>query len=65
MDANKVVVAEHGIWGLGGYEIVEIEEYQTRAAGGSYIYVTMMHTGNGLVYTHQLYSTLEMKVQAI
>lgn len=65
MDANKVVVAEHGIWGLGGYEIVEIEEYRPRAAGGSYIYVTMRHLDNGLVYTGQMYSTNGMLVQAV
>ena len=58
----RVVIADQGIWGEGGYEILDIEEYFVRPAGGSYFYATMRHTVTGKVYTRQMYSTPGMMV---
>lgn len=58
-------IADRGIWGPGGYELLEIEEFQTRFDYGSYIFVTVRHTVTGEVYTHQLYCTETMYVQPV
>lgn len=62
---SVVLLSDRGVWGVGGYEILEIEEYIQRPAGGSYFYCTMRHTVTGQVYTRQMYSTPGMMVEAV
>jgi hypothetical protein len=53
------MLATRGIWGVGGYTIVEVEEYQARSAGGSYFYATVIGP-TGIVYEHQLFGTVDI-----
>jgi hypothetical protein len=62
---SVVLLSDRGVWGVGGYEILEIEEYLTRPAGGSYFYCTMRHTVTGTVYKRQMYNTVSMMVEAV
>lgn len=62
MESTRVIVAGTGVWGPGGYEIVDILKYIKRPAGGSYFYCDMMHTLTGKVYEMQMYSTAGMLV---
>jgi hypothetical protein len=56
-------IATRGIWGVEGYTIVEVEEYQARRAGGSYFYATVIGP-TGIVYEHQLFGTVDIYIVA-